>query len=123
GGTRPPVRSRMRRATYRGLAGLRTEFQPTMSEPPPISRRGTARGAGAGGGTRPPVRSRMRRATYRALADLRTEFQRTMSEPPSISRRATAWWPATVGLEQVMDAVTSVALAVSHGARVPPSGV
>jgi uncharacterized membrane protein YccC len=75
------------------------------------------------GGTRPPVRSRMRRATYRALADLRTEFQRTMSEPPSISRRATAWWPAVVGLEQVMDAVTSVALAVSHGARVPPSGV
>jgi hypothetical protein len=46
-----------------------------------------------------------------------------MSEPPLISRRATAWWPATVGLEQVMDAVTSVALAVSHGARVPPSGV
>jgi uncharacterized membrane protein YccC len=75
------------------------------------------------GGARPPVRSRMRRATYRALADLRTEFQRTMSEPPSISRRATAWWPAVVGLEQVMDAVTSVALAVSHGALVPPSGV
>ena len=79
--------------------------------------------ADADGGTRPPVRSRMRRATYRALADLRTEFQRTMSEPPSISRRTTAWWPAVVGLEQVMDAVTSVALAVSHGARVPPSGV
>ncbi len=74
-------------------------------------------------GGRPPVRSRMRRATYRALADLRTEFQRTMSEPPSISRRATAWWPAVVGLEQVMDAVTSVALAVSHGAQVPPAGV
>jgi hypothetical protein len=79
-------------------------------------------GPGAGG-TRPPARSRMRRATYRALADLRTEFQRTMSEPPSISRRATAWWPAVVGLEQVMDAVTSVALAVSHGAPVPPAGV
>jgi hypothetical protein len=46
-----------------------------------------------------------------------------MSEPPSISRRATAWWPAVVGLEQVMDAVTSTALAVSHGASVPPSGV
>jgi hypothetical protein len=65
----------------------------------------------------------MRRSTYRALADVRAEFQRTMSEPPSISRRATAWWPAVVALEQVMDAVTSTALAVSQGASVPPSGV
>ena len=81
-------------------------------------------GDGAGADvTRPPARSRMRRSTYRALADLRAEFQRTMSEPPSISRRATAWWPAVVGLEQVMDAVTSTALAVSRGARVPASGV
>jgi uncharacterized membrane protein YccC len=78
---------------------------------------------GPGEGTRPPARSRMRRGTYRALADLRTEFQRTMSEPPSISRRATAWWPAVVALEQVTDAVTAVALAVSRGARVPPSQV
>ena len=71
----------------------------------------------------PPVRSRLRRSTYRALADLRAEFQRTMSEPPSISRRATAWWPAVVALEQVMDAITATALAVSRGAQVPPSGV
>ena len=69
------------------------------------------------------ARSRMRRSTYRALADLRTEFQRTMSEPPSISRRATAWWPAVVALEQVMDAVTATAVAVSRGATVPPDGV
>ena len=80
--------------------------------------RGTGpRGAG------PSARSRMRRSTYRALADLRAEFQRTMSEPPSISRRATAWWPAVVALEQVMDAGTATALAVSRGAQVPPSGV
>ena len=46
-----------------------------------------------------------------------------MSEPPSISRSATAWWPATVGLEQVLDAVTAVSLAVSRGASVPDSGV
>jgi uncharacterized membrane protein YccC len=79
---------------------------------------------GAGGEvTRLPARSRMRRSTYHALADLRTEFQRTMSEPPSISRRATAWWPAVAALEQVMDAVTSTALAVSRGTRVPSSGV
>jgi uncharacterized membrane protein YccC len=75
------------------------------------------------GGGAPPVRSRMRRSTYRALADLRAEFQRTMSEPPSISRRATAWWPAVIALEQVMDAITATALAVSRGAQVPQSGV
>ena len=46
-----------------------------------------------------------------------------MSEPPSISRSAAAWWPATVGLEQVLDAITSVSVAVSHGASVPPVGV
>jgi uncharacterized membrane protein YccC len=74
-------------------------------------------------GDAPLVRSRMRRSTYRALADLRAEFQRTMSEPPSISRRATAWWPAVIALEQVMDAITATALAVSRGAQVPPSGV
>jgi uncharacterized membrane protein YccC len=83
---------------------------------------GAAAGSAAGV-MRPPARSRMRRATYRALADLRAEFQRTMSEPPSISRRATAWWPAVVALEQVMDAVTSTALAVSRGTSVSGSGV
>ena len=46
-----------------------------------------------------------------------------MSEPPSSSRRATAWWPAVVALEQVMDAGTATALAVSRGAQVSPSGV
>ena len=71
----------------------------------------------------PTALSRMRRSTYRALADLRTEFQRTMSEPPSISRRATAWWPAVVALEQVMDAVTSTAVAVRRGALVSADGV
>jgi uncharacterized membrane protein YccC len=69
------------------------------------------------------ARARRLRSTYRALGDLRAEFQRTMSEPPSISRSATAWWPALVGLEQVLDAVTSVSLAVGRGARVPQSGV
>jgi len=69
------------------------------------------------------ARSRRLRSTYRPLGDLRAEFQRTMSEPPSISRSAAAWWPAVVGLEQVLDAVTSVSVAVSRGASVPPSGV
>jgi uncharacterized membrane protein YccC len=69
------------------------------------------------------ARSRKLRSTYRALGDLRAEFQRTMSEPPSISRGATAWWPALVGLESVLDAVTSVSLTVGRGASVPPAGV
>jgi uncharacterized membrane protein YccC len=69
------------------------------------------------------ARSRQLRSTYRSLGDLRVEFQRTMSEPPAISRSAAAWWPAVVGLEQVLDAVTAVSVAVSRGARVPPSGL
>jgi uncharacterized membrane protein YccC len=69
------------------------------------------------------ARSRRLRSTYRGLGDLRAEFQRTMSEPPSISRSATAWWPAVVGLEQVLDAVTAVSLAVGRGARVPSEGI
>ncbi|HEU5386422.1 MAG TPA: FUSC family protein [Streptosporangiaceae bacterium] len=70
-------------------------------------------------------RARLRRPTYRALADLRAEFQRTMSEPPSISRRAAAWWPAVIGLEQVMDAITSAGLAASQdqGQAASPDGV
>jgi uncharacterized membrane protein YccC len=66
-----------------------------------------------------PQRSRQRRRAYRALSDLRTEFERTMSEPAAVSRRATAWFPALVGLEELMDAVTAKAVAVSHGAPAP----
>jgi hypothetical protein len=66
-----------------------------------------------------PDRSRLRRQTYRCLSDLRAEFQRSMSQPRAISRQATAWWPALVGLEQVMDAVTATAVAVDHGAPAP----
>jgi uncharacterized membrane protein YccC len=70
-----------------------------------------------------PGTAAQRRSAYRALGDMRVEFQRTMSEPPSISHSATAWWPAVVGLEQVLDAVTAVSLAVSRGATVPEAGV
>jgi hypothetical protein len=62
----------------------------------------------------------LRRRTYRALSDLRAEFQRTMSEPVAVSRRASAWWPAVVGLEEVMDAVTATALEVSRGDLAAP---
>ena len=88
------------------------------STPAPAAAPSTASGAS------PAARSRRLRSTYRALGDLRAEFQRTMSEPPSISRSATAWWPAVVALEQVLDAITAVSLAVNRGASAPsPSGV
>jgi uncharacterized membrane protein YccC len=67
-----------------------------------------------------PKRSRLRRRAYRALSDLRTEFERTMSEPAAISRRAAGWYPALVGLEDLVDAVTATAVAISHGAPAPP---
>jgi hypothetical protein len=42
-----------------------------------------------------------------------------MSEPRQISRRATAWWPALVGLEELLDAITTTNLAIDHGAPRP----
>jgi len=70
-------------------------------------------------GGRPAQRSRLRRQAFRALADLRAEFQRTMSEPEAVSRRATVWWPAVVGLEELLDAITRDYLAISQGADAP----
>jgi len=74
-----------------------------------------------GGAAAPPAhRSGLRRQASRSLSDLRAEFQRTMSEPSAISRRAAAWWPSTVGLEEVMDATTSLVVAIGRG-EAPPS--
>ncbi len=82
-----------------------------------------AGGGGGGGGAadpgRPALRSRLRRKVGRSLSDLRAEFQRTMSEPPPVNRRASALWPAVVGLEEVMDAVTATTVAIGRGAAVP----
>ena len=84
-----------------------------------------ADGAPAAGGAqvtesaRPASRSRQRREASRALADLGAEYQRTMSEPPAVSRRSSAWWPAAVELEEVVDAVTATAVAISRGASAP----
>jgi uncharacterized membrane protein YccC len=78
---------------------------------------GPAPGARSAG---PPARrSRLRRRASRSLSDLRVEYQRTMSEPPAISRRASTWWPAVVGLEEVMDAATATVVAIGRGAPVP----
>jgi uncharacterized membrane protein YccC len=67
----------------------------------------------------PPPRARLRRQAYRALSDFRLEFQRTMAEPGAARRVAAAWFPAAVALEQVMDAVTAVAVAADRGAPLP----
>lgn len=71
------------------------------------------------GASRPAQRSRLRRQAFRSLSDLRAEFQRTMSEPEVVSRRAAAWWPALVGLEELLDAVTTTSLVISRGAPRP----
>jgi uncharacterized membrane protein YccC len=86
-----------------------------------IEARGTARAASQAPGAAPGQRSRLRRRTYRALSNLRAEFQRTMSEPAPASRRAAAWWPAVIGLEEVMDAVTATVVAIGRGEPVPPA--
>ena len=42
-----------------------------------------------------------------------------MSEPTPVSHRAAALWPAVVGLDDVVDAVTGVAVSVRRGAPAP----
>jgi uncharacterized membrane protein YccC len=89
-----------------------------------IAATGTARAPGGAPGEEPAVRSRIRRRTSRSLSNVRADFQRTMSEPSYVSRRASAWWPAVVGLEEVVDAVTATVVAMGRGAPVPdPSAV
>jgi uncharacterized membrane protein YccC len=90
------------------------------------SQPGAARAAGSAGvvpavpdAGKLPDRTRLRRQTRRSLSDLRAEFERTMAEPWAVSRRATAWWPALVGLDRVVDAVTATAVAISHGVPAP----
>jgi uncharacterized membrane protein YccC len=84
-----------------------------------IASTGTARSPARAPGEAPGLRGRLRRQAYQSLSNLRAEFQRMMSEPPSVSRRATAWWPAVVGLEEVMDTVTSTVVAIGRGTPVP----
>jgi hypothetical protein len=74
----------------------------------------------AAAGALPAWPSRLRRNAGRALSNVRADFQRTLSEPPVVSRRASAWYPAVVGLEEVMDAVIATAVSIGRGAE-PPS--
>jgi len=78
-----------------------------------------APGPAAPAGAAPAQRSRLRRQASRSLSDLRAEFQRTMSEPQAVSRRAAAWWPAAVGLEEAMDAVTATVVGIGQGGPPP----
>ena len=109
-------------STLRAVAAYLDEalvsaWAPGGSSPPPGATGAPATPTGAP--ATPAWRSRLRRRASRSLSDLRAEYQRTMSEPPAISRRATAWWPAVVGLEEVMDAATSTAVAIGRGAPAP----
>jgi uncharacterized membrane protein YccC len=99
----------------RAVADYTDEALATGSEDSARPARGTARA-----GELPEWPSRLRRTAGRALSNVRLEFQRTMSEPTPVSRRASAWWPAVVGLEEVMDAVTATAVTLGRGAE-PPS--
>jgi uncharacterized membrane protein YccC len=80
---------------------------------------GTGAADPVGEAMRPSRTARLRRQAFRSLSDLRAEFQRTMSEPARISRRATAWWPAVVALEEMLDAVSTMHLAIAAGAPPP----
>jgi uncharacterized membrane protein YccC len=91
------------------------DSDPPQATPPlPV-----AASAGGAGAAAPAPRSGLRRQASRALSNLRAEFQRTMSEPAPVSRRATAWWPAEVGLEEVMDATTGLVVAIGRGTAPP----
>ncbi len=75
-----------------------------------------ATGSARRAGTELPARTRLRRQASRAVSNLRADFQRMMAEPPAVSRGATAWWPALVGLEEVVDEVTATSVAIASGA-------
>ena len=105
--------------TLRAVAAYMDESLVTAwdSGPAPVA---SPLAATAGGpGAAPARRSGLRRQASRSLSDLRAEFQRTMSEPAPVSRRATAWWPAAVGLEEVMDATTGLVVAIGRGTAPP----
>lgn len=93
---------------------------PQVASPLATAAASTADAGGSGGtGGDAPARSGLRRQASRALSNLRVEFQRTMSEPAPVSRRAAAWWPAAVGLEEVMDATTGLVVAIGRGTAPP----
>jgi uncharacterized membrane protein YccC len=93
GVTRLPPRSRLQRAAYRALSDMRTEFQRTMSEPPPVSRQAAAWWPGV--------------AALEEVADAVTATSVAMSRgtPP----------PRPEAVTQLMAALDTVAEAVRRG--------
>lgn len=65
-------------------------------------------------------RSRRRRRAYRELSDVRTAFQQLVVEPSAVGRQAVAWWPGIVALEQLVDAITAVAITIDRNAADAP---
>ncbi|WP_052136228.1 FUSC family protein [Saccharomonospora viridis] len=65
-------------------------------------------------------RSRRRRKAYRELSDVRTAFLQNVVEPSAAGRQAVAWWPGIVALEQLVDAITAVAVSLDRNVLEPP---
>jgi uncharacterized membrane protein YccC len=97
GVTRLPARSRLQRSAYRSLSDMRTEFQRTMSEPPPVSRQATA--------------------WWPALAELEEVADAVTASSVAMCRGAPA--PRPEAVTELMAALDTVAEAVKTG--VPPS--
>jgi uncharacterized membrane protein YccC len=98
GVTRLPSRSRLQRSAYRALSDMRTEFQRTMSEPPPVSRQATA--------------------WWPALAELEEVADAVTASSVAMWRGAPP--PRPEAVTELMAALDAIASAVTAG--VPPSG-
>jgi uncharacterized membrane protein YccC len=101
------------------LRAVSVYLDEALTNPVPVAAASPPASAPPASAPPPAARSRTRRDTSRAISDLRVQFQRAMSEPTPVSHRAAALWPAVVGLEDVVDAVTGVAVSVRRGAPAP----
>ena len=95
GVTRLPARSRLQRNAYRSLSDMRTEFQRTMSEPPPVSRQATA--------------------WWPALAELEEVADAVTASTVAMCRGAPA--PRPEAVTELMAAIDTVAEAIKTGVR------
>jgi uncharacterized membrane protein YccC len=127
---RLPTRSRLQRSAYRALSDMRTEFERTMSEPPPASRRAaawwpalaeleqvadavTAKSVDMGRGIPPP-----RPAAVMQLTAALDEVAKTVRT--GVAASGAIGLPADQALAPVTDAVRAV-LGVIASPRRPPA--
>jgi uncharacterized membrane protein YccC len=99
GVTQLPARSQLGRSAYRALSDMRTEFQRTMSEPPPVSRQA--------------------RAWWPAVAELEEVADAVTALSVAMGRGALA--PRQEAVMQLLAALDAIADAVQAG--VAPNGV